>query len=259
MNFSFTKAIEILSRYWPSFWLGVRFTLTLAICGTLIGLVIGLVIGGLRTFKAEKRDSLLTKIGKGILQVFLTIYIEVFRGTPMMVQAIFIYYGFKPVFNWDPLVAGIAVISINTGAYMAEIIRAGIQSVDPGQKEAARCLGMSNFQAMLLIVIPQAIKNAFPAMGNEFIVNIKDSSVLNVISVTELFFQSSSIAGSIYRFPETFFITACIYFILTFTVSRILNAIEKRFYTTKTSLPASQTVNVALRSELKGDSSNANY
>ena len=124
---------------------------------------------------------------------------------------------------------------------MAEIIRSGIQSVDKGQTEAARSLGMSSIQTMMLVVLPQAIKNAFPAIGNEFIVNIKDSSVLNVISVTELFFQSNSIAGSIFAYKQTFFVTALIYLVLTFTTSRILGFIEKRMNKTKSSYPTSQT------------------
>ncbi|MGL5979214.1 MAG: amino acid ABC transporter permease, partial [Erysipelotrichaceae bacterium] len=130
----------------------------------------------------------------------------------------------------------------NTGAYMAEIIRAGIQSVDSGQSEAASSLGMNNLQTMLFIVLPQAIRNALPAIGNEFVVNIKDTSVLNVISVTELYFQSSSVAGMHYRYFETYLITALCYFVMTFTTTRILNYIEKRLDQPKTSFPASQTM-----------------
>lgn len=158
-----------------------------------------------------------------------------------MVQAVFIYYWLKPAFGWSPIIAGIFVISINTGAYMAEIIRAGIQSVEIGQTEAARSLGMGAQQTMMSIIIPQAIKNAFPAIGNEFIVNIKDSSVLNVISVTELFFQAKSIAGSLYRYEETFLVTAFVYLFLTIITSFILNLIEKRINKTKTSFPTSST------------------
>lgn len=238
----FAAALEILNRYWPSFFLGVKTTLLISISGTLIGLLIGLVIGGIRAIKKEPRDSFAVKALKTILNIITTLYIEIFRGTPMMVQAVFIYYALKPAFAWTPIVAGIFVISINTGAYMAEIVRSGIQSVDKGQTEAARSLGMSSIQTMFLVILPQAIKNAFPAMGNEFIVNIKDSSVLNAISVTELYFQSSSIAGSIFRYTDTFLVTACIYFVLTFTTSRILLFIEKRMNQTTTSYPASQTV-----------------
>ena len=160
----------------------------------------------------------------------------------MMVQAVFIYYlVYTNIVHWDKMVAAIFVISINTGAYMAEIVRAGIQAVDPGQNEAARSLGMSSMQTMMDIVLPQAIRNAFPAIGNELIVNIKASSVLMIISITELMFQSNSIAGTTYRFTETYFVTAFIYLCLTGISSIILNAIEKKLNHTKTSLPQSDT------------------
>lgn len=124
---------------------------------------------------------------------------------------------------------------------MSEIVRAGIQAVDPGQKEAARSLGMSNMETMFYIIIPQAIKNVFPAIGNEFVVNIKDSSVLMIISITELMFQSKSIAGSTFKFTETYFIEAMIYLILTSITTIILNIIEKKLNKTKVSLPFSDS------------------
>ena len=161
----------------------------------------------------------------------------------MMVQAVFIYYALLNVIHWDTLTAAIVVISINTGAYMAEIIRSGIQAVDPGQTEASRSLGMSNAQTMMTVVLPQAIRNAFPAIGNELIVNIKDSSVLMIISITELMFQAKSIAGSTYHFTETYFLEAMIYLLMTSVASIVLNVIEKRMNRTKASLslPMSDT------------------
>ena len=228
MIISLDKAWDIAQKYWPSFMLGVRYTLFLAITGTLAGLLIGLIVAGIRALKVEQRDSFLVKVLKRIFAFVSTVYIEVFRGTQMMVQAMFIYYSFRSTLHWTPIVAGVFIISINTGAYMAEIVRAGIQAVDIGQTEGARSLGMSSFQTMWHVVLPQAIKNSFPAMGNEFIVNIKDSSVLNVISVTDLFFQSSSVAGSIFKVQETFLVTAAIYLFLTYTTSRILGYIEKK-------------------------------
>lgn len=228
MSFSFEKAWEIFQTYWPSFWFGIQNTMLLAISGTLIGLAIGLVVAGIRAMKPEEKDRLAVRLAKRLFGVASRIYIEVFRGTPMIVQAMFIYYTFRNTFHWTPIVAGIFIISINTGAYMAEIVRSGIQAVDYGQTEGARSLGMSNMQTMLLVVLPQAIRNCFPAMGNEFIVNIKDSSVLNVISVTDLYFQSSSVAGSIFKVQETFFVTACIYLCLTVAASKLLSMAEKR-------------------------------
>ncbi len=124
---------------------------------------------------------------------------------------------------------------------MAEIVRSGIQAVDVGQNEAARSLGMSSMQTMMDVILPQAIRNAFPAIGNELIVNIKDSSVLMIISITELMFQSNSIAGTTYRFTETYFVTAAIYLMLTSISSFILNRIERKLNHTRTSLPQSDT------------------
>ena len=125
---------------------------------------------------------------------------------------------------------------------MAEIIRAGIQSVDRGQTEAARSIGMTPMQTMFLVILPQAIKNSFPAIGNEFVVNIKDSSVLSAISVTDLYFQSIGVAGSIFRFTETMTVTASVYLVLTFTTTRILGLIERRMGRPRSSFPASQTM-----------------
>ena len=239
---SLTKCIEILSRYYLSFLLGIRTTLIVSISGTLIGLVIGLLVGGIRAIRLDKTAAGSKVIAKKIIDVVFKIYIEVFRGTPMMVQAVFIYYlVYTNIVHWDKMVAAIFVISINTGAYMAEIVRSGIQAVDEGQNEAARSLGMSSMQTMMDVILPQAIKNAFPAIGNELIVNIKDSSVLMIISITELMFQSNSIAGTTYRFTETYFVTAAIYLLLTSISSVILNRIEKRMNHTRTSLPQSDT------------------
>lgn len=239
---SLAKCLDILRKYYMSFLLGIRTTLIVAIIGTLIGLCIGLLVGGVRAIKLDKTASGFNKILKKIIDSFLKIYIEVFRGTPMMVQAVFIYYlVYTNIFKWDKMFAAIFIISINTGAYMAEIVRSGIQAVDVGQNEAARSLGMSSMQTMMSVILPQAIKNAFPAIGNELIVNIKDSSVLMIISITELMFQSNSIAGTTYRFTETYFVTAVIYLTLTSISSVILNAIEKRINNTETSLPQSDT------------------
>ena len=140
------------------------------------------------------------------------------------------------------MTAGIFVISVNTGAYMAEIIRSGIQSVDKGQTEAARSIGMTSMQTMFIVILPQAIKNSFPSIGNEFVVNIKDSSVLSAISVTDLYFQSIGVAGSMFLFSQTMLTTVLIYLALTFTTTRILGWIEKRMGRPKSSFPASQTM-----------------
>ena len=233
---------EILSKYGSSLLLGVRTTLIVALTGTAFGLVLGLVVGGLRAVKLDLTASPAARFFKKLFDVAANIYITVFRGTPMMVQAVFIYYALLNVIHWDTLTAAIFVISINTGAYMAEIVRSGIQAVDLGQTEAARSLGMSNAQCMFAVVLPQAIRNAFPAIGNELIVNIKASSVLMIISITELMFQAKSIAGSTFHFTETYFLEAMIYLLLTSIASVILNCIEKRMNRTAAlTIPMSDT------------------
>ena len=148
----------------------------------------------------------------------------------MIVQAMVIYYGSAAAFGIDinKIVAGLFIVSINTGAYMSEIVRGGIVSIDKGQFEAAQAIGMNHFQTMTNVVLPQVIRNILPATGNEFVINIKDTSVLNVISVSELFFQTKSIAGNNFRYFESFFVACVLYFIMTFTVTRILRYLEKR-------------------------------
>lgn len=240
----FDQVVWIFENNVPLFWYGIKITLLLALCGTLIGLLIGLLLGGIRAVKVEARDPMPSKVIKRILHGFVGFYVWVFRGTPMMVQALIIYQGLRPILNWSPVTAGVAIISVNTGAYMAEIVRAGIQSIDKGQYEAARSLGMSSTQTMMSIILPQAIRNSFPSIGNEFIVNIKDSSMLNVIGVIELYFQSSSVAGSMMLYVPTFMITAIIYLLLTTLATQILSFVEGRMNMTKTSFPASQSVPV---------------
>ena len=148
----------------------------------------------------------------------------------MIVQAMVIFYGVAQLFKitMPNLLAGFLIVSINTGAYLSEIVRGGIQSVDPGQREAAQAIGMTYGQTMLHIVLPQAIRNILPALGNEFVVNIKDTSVLNVISVSELFFVSKTAAGTYYRYFEVFFVTSCVYFVMTFLTTRLLRLLEKK-------------------------------
>lgn len=234
--------IQILTKYAPSLLLGVRTTMIIALIGTGCGFILGLVVGGIKAIRLDLTSSKVSRIFKKIIDFIITVYITIFRGTPMMVQAVFIYYALLDVIHWNNFTAACFVITVNTGAYMAEIIRSGIQAVDIGQTEAARSLGMSNAQTMFSVVLPQAIKNAFPAIGNELIVNIKDSSVLMIISITELMFQSKSIAGSTFQFTTVYFIEAMMYLILTSVCALILNLIEKKLNKdTTVSLPMSST------------------
>ena len=222
---------NLLQQYGGLFWHGAGVTLILALIGTLIGCAIGLLVGVLRTIpKPRKRTNLLLKILYGILQFLLAAYVEIFRGTPMMVQAMVLYYGSMSLLHLDmsPMFAGFFVVSINTGAYMAESVRGRIESLDPGQTEAAEALGMTHWQTMGSVVLPQAFRSIMPQVGNNLIINIKDTSVLNVISVTELYFEAKSAAGGTYKYFEAFFIISVIYFIMTFACSRLLRWVERK-------------------------------
>ena len=225
-----TWVVEILSKYWPQLLKGAGTTMLISIVGTIIGALIGLFVASVRTIPINPQDNAFKKVILKIVNFILTAYVEIFRGTPMMVQATVIYYGLMEAYGIDlnPLTAGFIVVSINTGAYMSEICRGGILAIDKGQFEAAHAIGMTHWQTMFSIVLPQTIRNILPATGNEFVINIKDTSVLNVISVAELFFVTKTIKGIALRTFETFFISAIIYFILTFTVTRILKLLEKK-------------------------------
>jgi putative lysine transport system permease protein len=196
--------------------------LLVALTGTILGFVLGLLVAIVRTLPLPKGGPL-RKLPLRLVQILLNVYIEVFRGTPMIVQSMVIYYGSMMIGlikRGSPVLpAAIFIVSINTGAYMAEIIRGGIISVDVGQKEAATAIGMTHWQSMVKVVLPQAVRNIMPSIGNEFVVNIKDSSVLNVISLNELYFTGKGAAGTYGRYFEAFFIIACIYLTLTFTVT----------------------------------------
>lgn len=234
MKIDFQYAWSQLINNWPLFWYGIKMTIAFAVVGTLAGLIIGLIIGAIRCVALDPLDKPVTRFFKRLGRFITGFYVWVFRGTPMMVQAVFLYYLFKPVLHWNNFTAGMVIISVNTAAYMAEIIRSGIQSIDPGQMEAAKSLGMTNTQTMISIIFPQAIKNTFPSLGNQFIVNIKDSCMLNAISVVELFFQAQSVAGTNMRYIEVYLVVALIYLTLTTVATFVLNYIEKRINKTNT-------------------------
>lgn len=222
--------LYILQHYGLSLLTGACTTMVIAIVCTLLGCVIGFAVGLVQTTEVKKNSSLLKKVALKLLKWILNAYVEIFRGTPMMLQAAFIYYGTAQLFNinlgmWS---AAIIIVSVNTGAYMAETVRGGILSVDNGQREGARAIGMSHFQTMTLVILPQALRNIMPQIGNNLIINIKDTCVLSIIGTVELFFTFKSISGALYTYFEAATVTMIIYFILTFTSSRILRAIENR-------------------------------
>nr|WP_271716044.1 amino acid ABC transporter permease [Anaeromicropila herbilytica] len=223
-----TTILTIIKDNGPMFLRGAGMTLLISMTGTVLGFAIGLLVGLVRTIPTPSKRS--KKVIKNIVNGLLAAYIEFFRGTPMIVQAMVIYYGSAIAFDiqMNRLAAAIFIVSINTGAYMSEIIRGGIVSVDKGQFEAAQAVGMNHFQTMKNVILPQVIRNILPATGNEFVINIKDTSVLNVISVTELFFQTKTVAGTNFNYFKSFFVACVLYFVMTFTVTRILRYIERK-------------------------------
>lgn len=229
MNEFFSEVIDIVIQYKGFFLKGIGYTMLIALAGTLIGLVIGLITGIIRTVPRSK--NAVVRVILKIINAVISIYVEIFRGTPMMVQSMVIFWGYAFMNGGEtlPLIpAGIFIVSINTGAYMAEIVRGGIISVDKGQFEGAYSIGMNHWQAMINVVIPQTMRNILPAISNEFVINIKDTSVLNVIGVTELYFFTAKISKMTWAIFETYVVACVIYFVLTFTVTRILKLIERK-------------------------------
>ncbi|ACA55270.1 amino acid ABC transporter permease [Clostridium botulinum] len=221
MDFSF------LSKYYSFFTSGAKYTIILAFFTVVIGTILGLLLSLMKLSKNK------------ILKYIAVSYIEFIRGTPVLVQLYIIYYGLPTIgirfpevpilgSNFPDFFAGILALSINSGAYVAEIIRAGIQAVDKGQMEAARSLGMSESMAMKNVIIPQAFKNILPALGNEFITIIKESSIVSIIGIHELMYNADTVRGNIFRPFEPLLVAAVMYFILTFTLSKLLGVAERR-------------------------------
>ena len=213
---------RIINEYAKQILLGIGRTLLLSLVGTIVGFIIACLFSYIKT---KKEVGIVGKILKG----FVNGYVTIIRGTPMMVQALIFYYSFKMMgINWDPLTAGLFTVSVNTTAYLTEVLRGGIESVDEGQYEAARSIGMSSFKSMIFIVYPQAIKNSMASIGNEFIVNIKDTSVLNVIGVIEVYNACLMAGNKYYKVVEAMCIAAVIYLIMTLTSSYLLKKLELR-------------------------------
>ena len=212
---------------------GIRNTLILALVATAIGCIIGLICGILNTIPCAKNDPPVKRFVIKLIRAIVRIYVEVFRGTPMMLQAVFIYYGLPYFTNnsvqWPSVwAAAILVVSINTGAYMAESVRGGIISIDPGQTEGAKAIGMTHVQTMTSVVLPQAIRNIMPQIGNNLIINIKDSSVMFIISFTEFFAAHRGAVGATYLYFPSATIEMIGYLTMTLIASLILRWVEKR-------------------------------
>jgi len=221
--------LNIFIKYYPQLLTGVGNTVLIAMTSTVAGLALGLLTGVVRTAPMSK-NPILRALHK-LLNAIIAIYVEIFRGTPMMVQSMVIYWGYAFATGGDtlPLIpSGILIVSINTGAYMAEIVRGGIISIDRGQFEGAMSIGMTHAQTMFKVIIPQVMRNILPSVSNEFVINIKDTSVLNVIGVTELYYFAGIIKRQNFQTFQTYFVICILYFILTFTITRLLRWVERK-------------------------------
>lgn len=221
--------LNIFIKYYPQLLTGVGNTVLIALTSTVAGLALGLLTGVVRTAPMSK-NPILRALHK-LLNAIIAIYVEIFRGTPMMVQSMVIYWGYAFATGGDtlPLIpSGILIVSINTGAYMAEIVRGGIISIERGQFEGAMSIGMTHAQTMFKVIIPQVMRNILPSVSNEFVINIKDTSVLNVIGVTELYYFAGIIKRQNFQTFQTYFVICILYFILTFTITRLLRWVERK-------------------------------
>ncbi len=233
------------------FRMGIWTTVRIALLGTLIAFVLALFMVVLRIQKPDRQDNDLVRFVKCIGRNFASAYITVIRGTPMMVQAMIFYYAGFNIFKgtgmsvteinqvWSFFISGLITVSLNSTAYLAEVLRGGIESIDQGQTEAARSLGMTGWQTMIKVVFPQAVKNSIPAIGNEFIINIKDSSVLSVIGCMDLMYATTSVSGIYFKSLECYCIAAVFYLIMTYFSSLLMKAISRKLDTNVRELPSS--------------------
>lgn len=231
----FSSAVYMIYSMRDEFVTGIINTIILAVIGTVIAFFLALLLVFLRLQTIDRTDNDFVRFLKTIGSGFARVYSAVVRGTPMMVQGLIIYYGGTSLLTargmsatqilgvWPPFTAALVTIALNSTAYMMEVLRSGIGAVDPGQTEAARSLGLSQWQAMRSVVFPQGILNAIPALSNELVINIKDSSVLMVIGVVELMFASRTITGVYYKQLPVYVVTAICYLILTMLATKLLN------------------------------------
>ena len=233
----FTQLVSDIGKLWAKYGSlyisGIEKTLILALVATVIGCIIGFICGVLNTIPCGKNDSPVKRFFVGLVRVIVRIYVEVFRGTPMMLQAVFIYYGL-PYFTNNAVTfqsewtAAILVVSVNTGAYMAESVRGGIISIDPGQTEGAKAIGMTHVQTMTSVILPQALRNIMPQIGNNFIINVKDTSVMFIIGFSEFFAAHRAAVGPSYLYFPSATVEMVGYLTMTLLASFLLRLVEKK-------------------------------
>lgn len=222
---------SLWGKYGSVYLNGIKNTLLLAVTATALGCIIGFICGILQTIPCAQNDSVFKKILLKLIRIIIRIYVEVFRGTPMILQAVFIYYGvpyFTGVTFKSIWAVSILVVSINTGAYMAESVRGGIMSVDPGQTEGAKAIGMNHFQTMLYVILPQTLRNIMPQIGNNYIINVKDTSVMFIIGFSEFFSVHKMVAGAVFKYFPSAAIEMAGYLTMTLLASFILRFVEKK-------------------------------
>ena len=229
----FSDIVKLLEKYGSSYISGILNTLILALVATALGCLIGFICGVLNTIPYAKTDPLPKRAFLKLIRAIVRIYVEVFRGTPMVLQAVFLYYGL-PYFT-DNLVkfdsiwlAAIVVVSINTGAYMAESVRGGIISIDPGQTEGAKAIGMTHVQTMTSVILPQALRNIMPQIGNNFIINVKDTSVMFIIGFPDFFAAHRAAVGASYLYFPSATVEMVGYLTMTLIASFLLRWVEKK-------------------------------
>ena len=224
---------KLWGKYGASYVTGMRNTLVLALVATVIGCLIGFVCGVLNTIPCSKNDPPAKRFFLGLIRVIVRVYVEVFRGTPMVLQAVFVYYGL-PYFTDNAVkftniwAAAILVVSINTGAYMAESVRGGIISIDPGQTEGAKAIGMTHVQTMTSVILPQALRNIMPQIGNNFIINVKDTSVMFIIGFPDFFSAHRAAVGASYLYFPSATVEMVGYLTMTLIASFLLRWVEKK-------------------------------
>ena len=233
----FVQLGQDMSKLWQTYSAGylsgIKNTLILALIATVIGCVIGLICGILNTIPYTKNDPWIKRFVLKLIRILVRIYVEVFRGTPMVLQTVFIFYGL-PYFSDNALrfdniwTAAILIVSINTGAYMAESVRGGIISIDPGQTEGAKAIGMTHVQTMFHVILPQALRNIMPQIGNNYIINVKDTSVMFIIGFTEFFAYHRYITGVNNMYFPSAAIEMIGYLCMTLLASFLLRFLEKK-------------------------------
>ena len=222
---------SLWAKYGTVYLTGIANTLILAVTATVIGCIIGFFCGILGTIPYDANDNILKRVLLKALRIIIRIYVEIFRGTPMILQAVFIYYGLPYFFGItfkDIWTVSIIVVSVNTGAYMAESVRGGIMSIDVGQFEGAKAIGMNHWQTMLYVVLPQTLRNIMPQIGNNYIINVKDTSVMFIIGFTDFFAVHKMVSGAVFKYFPSAFMEMAGYLCMTLLASFLLRKFEKK-------------------------------